>query len=279
MTGPVQVSAPVVSARTTGAYTSLVLAAPAVAASARPGQFVALAVGGPESNMLLRRAFSLAGYGPDGTVEVVFAVQGNGTAWLAARRPGDPVDVVGPLGRPFHAPVAAGRCVLVGGGYGSGPMFPLAADLTAQGREVDLVLGAATADRLCGVDKAQELATARLTCTTEDGTAGSRGRVTDVLPALLPGAAAVYACGPMAMLAAVARTAADAGVPAQVAVEETMACGIGVCMTCVLPVRAADGMTRMVRSCVEGPVFAGHAVRWDALGSVPADAVGAAAMA
>jgi dihydroorotate dehydrogenase electron transfer subunit len=82
----------------------------------------------------------------------------------------------------------------------------------------------------------------------------------------------------MGMLRAVSDLAGAAGVPCSVAEEESMACGIGVCMTCVLPVLGEDGQTRMVRSCVDGPVFAGDRIRWDALGTVPADAVGAAAM-
>jgi len=86
----------------------------------------------------------------------------------------------------------------------------------------------------------------------------------------------VYGCGPMAMLRAVGDIAVDYGIPCQVAVEESMACGIGVCMTCVLPVVDDDGDTRMVRSCVEGPVFRGDRVRWADIGTVPADAVGAA---
>ena len=92
--------------------------------------------------------------------------------------------------------------------------------------------------------------------------------VTDVPP----GAArtdVVYACGPMAMLRAVGAVAAVDGLPCQVAVEESMACGIGVCMTCVLPVVGDDGVTRMVRSCVDGPVFPADRVRWDDVGTVP----------
>jgi dihydroorotate dehydrogenase electron transfer subunit len=77
------------------------------------------------------------------------------------------------------------------------------------------------------------------------------------------------------MLRAVAEIAIARGIPSQVAVEEAMACGIGVCMTCVLPVRGDDGVTRMARSCVEGPVFMGEQLRWDALGSVPSDCLGA----
>jgi dihydroorotate dehydrogenase electron transfer subunit len=88
----------------------------------------------------------------------------------------------------------------------------------------------------------------------------------------------VYACGPMAMLQAVTEVASNVGVTAQCAVEESMACGIGVCMTCVLPVRGEDGVTRMLRSCVDGPVFRGEQVRWDCVGTVPEDTYGAPAV-
>ena len=211
-----------------------------------------------------------------GTVEFVFAVHGRGTAWLASRKPQDKVDVVGPLGTPFRLPKHAVTATLVGGGYGAAPLLPLAAALRERGCRVDVVLGAGSADRLFGHLDARRLATT-MAVTTDDGSVGQRGRVSDVLPEVLraSGSDVVYACGPMPMLRAVAEQAADHGVPSQVAVEESMACGIGVCMTCVLPVVGGDGQTRMVRSCVEGPVFLGDRVRWDAVGTVPADAVGA----
>jgi len=100
-----------------------------------------------------------------------------------------------------------------------------------------------------------------------------------VLPELIRrvGAAVVYSCGPMGMLAAVTAVATQNGAWSQTAVEESMACGIGVCMTCVLPVAGDDGITRMVRSCVEGPVFRGDRVRWDAVGTIPAGTFGAPA--
>lgn len=104
--------------------------------------------------------------------------------------------------------------------------------------------------------------------------------VTDALAGLLDGSAAgrlpvaVYACGPMAMLREVTAVAAWRGITAQVAVEESMACGIGVCMTCVLPVVGEDGVTRMTRTCVEGPVFSGTAVRWHDIGSMAEDVWG-----
>jgi dihydroorotate dehydrogenase electron transfer subunit len=147
--------------------------------------------------------------------------------------------------------------------------------LRDRGCRVDFVLGAGSADRLFGQLDAKRIATS-IEVTTDDGSMGHHGRVSDVLPALLDrtGSDVVYACGPMGMLRAVSAQAAEREIPCQVAVEESMACGVGVCMTCVLPVVGDDGLTRMLRSCVEGPVFLGDRVRWDEVGTVPPDVVG-----
>ncbi|MDQ3629278.1 MAG: dihydroorotate dehydrogenase electron transfer subunit [Actinomycetota bacterium] len=276
----VQLRAEVQSVRRVGAYHHLTLVAPGVPERTRPGHFVALAVGGDTSAMLLRRAFSVyrvregGVYG--GTVEIVFAVHGPGTAWLADRRAHDLVDLLGPLGRPFALPKEPVPCTLVAGGYGSAPLFALAERLHARGCAVHIVLGAASENRLFGVLEAKRSAQS-VTVTTQDGSLGQRGRVTDVLPALLARTRSdvVYSCGPMAMLRAVAEAAEQHGAHSQCAVEEAMACGVGVCMTCVLPVVGDDGITRMVRSCVEGPVFRGDRVRWDAVGTVPEGTLGA----
>lgn len=285
--GVVQVVAEVLANEPAGAYRHLVLAAPGLPPLAAPGQFVALAVGTPgehTSAMLLRRSFSLHRADPaDGTVEVVLAAHGAGTRELTVLRPGERVDVLGPLGRGFPLPSAAEPCVLVGGGYGSAPLLWLAERLRDGGCPVEVVLGAATADRLFGVAEAAQVTGGAdaVHVTTDDGTAGTRGWVSDVLPRALErsGARTVYACGPMGMLRAVTEVAAGHDAVAHVAVEEAMACGIGICMTCVLPVVRDDGRTAMVRSCVDGPVLRGDRVRWDAIGDgrcdVPADAVGA----
>jgi len=277
---PVQVLAEVVGMRRTGAYHHLTLLAPGIPEAFRPGHFLAVAVGGEGSGMLLRRAFSIhrvTADGPTGgTVEVVLATHGKGTRWLAERRRGDKVDVIGPLGRPFILPKEPVSCVLVAGGYGAAPLFALSEQLRARGCRVDMVLGAASEDRLFGVLEAKRTSSS-VTVTTDDGSLGLRGRVTDPLAGIIraSGADVVYACGPMAMLAAVAQVASDEGAHSQCAVEESMACGIGVCMTCVLPVRGSDGVTRMVRSCTDGPVFRGGDVRWADVGTVPPDTVGA----
>ncbi len=281
--GVVQVAGELIANRRVGAYQHLTFVAPGIAELARPGQFVALAVGGSTSANLLRRCFSIHKVSPSGiyggTVDIVVAAHGAGTTWIAELPPHAEVGIVGPLGRPFPLPTDPVACVLVGGGYGSAPLFWLAEQLKAKGVHVEMVLGAATEDRLFGVVEARRAADG-LTVTTDDGTAGTKGWVSDVLPEVirLTNAAVVYACGPMGMLRAVTEVATAEGAVAQVAVEESMACGIGVCMTCVLPVAGSDGRTRMVRSCVEGPVFRGSAVRWDAFvdgyGTVPDDAVG-----
>jgi dihydroorotate dehydrogenase electron transfer subunit len=280
----IQVKGEVLGIKPVGEYYSMTVVAPGIAELTRPGQFVAVAVGGEGGGMLLRRAFSIYSvretgvYG--GTVEFIFSVAGRGTAWLAAQRPYDPIDVVGPLGRPFALPREPANCVLVGGGYGAAPLFMLADALRTRGCRIDAVLGASTGDRLFGALDAKRMA-ASVAFTTDDGTYGEKGKVSDVLPEVIERVKAdvVYACGPMGMLQAVQAVASaaydGAGIPTQLSVEESMACGIGVCMTCVLPIIGNDGQTRMSRSCADGPVFSGDRIRWDALGTVPEDAVGA----
>jgi dihydroorotate dehydrogenase electron transfer subunit len=281
---PVQVRGEVLSVRRIGAYQAMTVVAPGIAEQTRPGQFVAVAVGGDDTSMLLRRAFSIYEVSErgvfGGTVEFVFAVAGRGTAWLARRRAHDPVDIVGPLGKPFALPRDPARCLLVGGGYGTAPLFPLGRALAGRGCRIDFAIGAASEERLFGALEAKRMATS-LALTTDDGSVGEKGLVSDVLPDLITRnrTEVIYACGPMGMLRAVSRIAAEFALPTQVAVEESMACGVGVCMTCVLPVVGDDGATRMVRSCIDGPVFRGDRVRWDDVGTVPDDTVGADAMA
>ena len=281
--GPVSETGEIFDVTRFGDYTQFTVVAPGVARSFVPGQFVAVAVGGPDTSMLLRRSFALYGVKPGaefaGTIQFVVAAHGRGTEWLVRQPIGATLDLVGPLGVPFPMPRDPVPAVLVGGGYGSAPLIPLAERLLAQGGELEMIIGAATGDRLFGQLTAKRLI-GKVTVTTDDGSSGQRGWVTDPLPSAIErlGAQVVYACGPMGMLRAVGEVAAAHGIPAQVAVEESMACGIGVCMTCVLPVRGADGVSRFVRSCVEGPVFEAGRVRWADVGTLPADLAGADGM-
>ncbi|MDP9092892.1 MAG: dihydroorotate dehydrogenase electron transfer subunit [Actinomycetota bacterium] len=280
---PVQEVGEIFAVQQVGDYVQFTVVAPGIAAGFQAGHFVAVAVGGQSTSMLLRRAFALYGATAAGdfagTIAFVVAARGAGTRWLLDRRPGDVLDMVGPLGNPFPLPSGRAPAVLVGGGYGTAPLIPLAHALITAGSPVEIIIGASTAARLFG-ELVAKRAVGTVTVTTDDGSAGIQGRVTDVLAESIERikAEVVYACGPMPMLQAVGEIARAHAIAAQVAVEEAMACGIGVCMTCVLPVRTQDGTSRFVRSCVEGPVFDADRVRWSDVGSLPSDLVGAEAM-
>ncbi len=258
----------VLSNRRSGVYYSLTLVAPDIAEQAKPGQFIQIGV--PDGrDFLLRRPFSIHQAsrrgGWAGTLEVVLDVVGRGTAWLAEAKPHDTLDVIGPLGRPFTYPRELTTCLLVGGGYGAAPLYFLAEELRARNKLVHIAVGARNHERVFKPIEAKRLA-ATVVITTEDGTSGERGRVTDVLDPMLErtGAQVVYACGPNPMLRAVAEHCRELRIPCQVAVEEMMACGLGVCWTCVVPIIGLDSRGWWnVRSCVEGPVFNGARVWWD----------------
>ena len=258
----------VLSAKTWGPYHSITLVAPKIAEDASPGQFVQIAVP-PGRDILLRRPFSIAQAsrkgGWAGTLEVAFAAVGPGTEWLAAVQAHDFLDVVGPLGSPYPYPRHKSNCLLVGGGYGAAPLYFLAQELRTRGHRVDMIVGARDQQRVFKAVEAKRLSVT-VALTTEDGSLGERGVVTDVLPGMIGRCESdvVYACGPNAMLRAVAEYCAQQGVPSQVAVEELMACGMGVCWTCVVPVIRKDGQSwDYQRSCVEGPVFNGARIWWE----------------
>lgn len=248
------VEATVRGARRLGDYIVLSFHAPSIASAAVPGQFVNIALE-PGGACILRRPFSI--YEADassGDVSVAFDAIGSGTRWLSTRFKGQTLDVVGPLGTGFT--VEPGPALLVGGGYGTAALTFLARALPGP---VHAIVGARSASRLF-IDDALRSVAASITVTTDDGSAGTRGVVTDVMPAVIAehGIQTVYACGPNVMLKAVGTAA---GVPTQLAVEEFMACGIGVCWTCVVPVRA-NGSVAHSRVCTEGPVFEGAALAW-----------------
>ena len=269
--GPLRAACEVLAYRRIGAYHSLTFVAPDMAERANPGQFVSVGVEGNAT--LVRRPFSIysvSRHGPwAGTIEIVFDVVGEGTRWMSSLVKHDVVDLVGPLGRPFPMPQQQVGCLLVGGGYGAAPLLYLAQRLQQANLRVDMIMGAGTQERLFNAIEAKRLATSAL-FTTEDGSFGTQGRVTDVMERALEASAigVIYACGPMAMLEAVSAVAKRHRIAVQVAVEEAMACGVGVCMTCVVPYKR-EGQIVNVRSCVEGPVLNGRRIRWELMGPQP----------
>jgi dihydroorotate dehydrogenase electron transfer subunit len=133
-----------------------------------------------------------------------------------------------------------------------------------------MILGASTAGKIYAPLEGKRSVNS-ITITTDDGSAGIAGRVSEVIPQIIRenNTEVIYSCGPMAMLEAITRISQEAGIVHQCSVEEAMACGIGVCMTCVLPVEGDDGITRMTRTCIDGPVMDGNKVLWTHSREVP----------
>jgi dihydroorotate dehydrogenase electron transfer subunit len=266
-----QVKATLISNKRVGAYHQIILSVGEVVRYCKPGNFIAIQVGGDSSRMVLRRAFAIsrtsesAQFG--GTVELIVAPHGSGSKWLCSQTEGSEIDVVTPLGKAFGIPTEPANALLIGGGYGSAPLFGLADVLKSRGCKVDMVLGASNGSKIYAPMEGKRSVNS-LKIFTEDGSMGENGRVTSQLDSIISerNIEIIYSCGPMAMLKAITEIADTHGIMHQASVEESMACGIGICMTCVLPVKAEDGSISMKRSCIDGPVMDGSSVCWDLVG-------------
>ena len=264
----------VVSNKRIGAYHQILLNVGDVVKSCRPGNFVAIKVGGDSSRMILRRAFAISRVSDNsqygGTMELIVAPHGSGSKWLCSQQEGAEVDIIAPLGTAFGIPTQPINALLIGGGYGSAPLFGLADLLKSRGCKVDMLLGASVGTKIYAPMEGKRSVNS-LKIYTEDGSMGETGRVTENLLEIVRdrNIDVIYSCGPMAMLSAITALVAETDVIHQCAVEESMACGVGICMTCVLPVQNENGTTSMLRSCIDGPVMDGAHVRWDLVGKVP----------
>lgn len=240
-------------------------AAPEIAAAAAPGQFCMLQVSEGYAPFL-RRPMCFE-WLEDDSFTVLYKVEGEGTRLLSRLQPGARISVQGPLGRGWPLERDWQRHILVGGGIGIAPLPALARVLVEVfGEPPEVVLAARTADSLVDRELFEELG-----CTvhlaTDDGSAGVRGFAHDVLENLKPGPdTRVYACGPMVMMRAVSNVATHAGAGCLVSLEARMACGDGACLGCVVEsTRTVEG-ERMVRVCMEGPVFDTGEIDWEAHG-------------
>ena len=270
----VQQIATIHSNKRVGAYHQILINVGEMVKSCRPGNFVAISVGGDSSRMILRRAFAISRvsdssqYG--GTMELIVAPHGSGSKWLCAQPEGSELDIVAPLGTAFGIPTEPINALLIGGGYGSAPLFGLADVLKGRGCKVDMLLGASIGSKIYAPMEGKRSVNS-LKIYTEDGSMGEKGRVTESLLEIITNRNidVIYSCGPMGMLRAITELVAQTEVIHQCAVEEAMACGIGICMTCVLPIRNEDGSTSMLRSCIDGPVMDGSRVQWNLVGQIP----------
>jgi dihydroorotate dehydrogenase electron transfer subunit len=259
--------------------------APSLTAAAQPGQFVHVRT--PDySGLVLRRPFSINTYDrATGEITIHFRASGVGTAWLARAKPGEPIEMLGPLGRGFERDPRTRHVLLVAGGLGMAGVRSLADDALAAGCNVTVLFGAASAAQVYPSSLLPD--EVEYVVATDDGSFGQRGYVTDLLAQFEAWADQCFACGPQPMLAAISRLAAGRQarlgvarlgprrgrgtkqVPLgsrqarrrawlQVSMEQNMGCAVGACLGCV--VMGVEGPQRV---CREGPVFASEEISWD----------------
>src|SRR3954453_6285100 len=259
--------------------------APELASGSRAGQFVHVRTG-DLSGLVLRRPFSINTADPaSGTITIHFRTIGRGTEWFTHLRSGDPVDMLGPLGRPFEVDPRSQHLLLIAGGLGMAGVRSLADEAIRDGRQVTLLFGAASARDVYPSSLLPD--EVEYIIATDDGSVGHHGYVTDLVPDYEAWADQAFACGPQPMLAALARLAAGRrerlGVARlgarrgattknaplgsaqarrrawlQVSMEQNMGCAVGACLGCV--VMGVDGPQRV---CREGPVFASEEINWE----------------
>jgi len=266
-----QLLATIVGNKKVGQYHQILISVGELVSQCKPGNFVAISVGGPNSRMVLRRAFAISRTTTSpqfgGAIELIVAPFGSGSSWLCGLAEGEQIDITIPLGTAFGIPTTSVNALLVGGGYGSAPLFGLAEVLKERGCRVDMLLGASTGSKIYAPLEGKRSVNS-LRIFTEDGSMGETGRITAPIAQLVSELQidVIYSCGPMAMLKAISEILDGGDVVHQCAVEEAMACGIGICMTCVLPVKDESGKVSNLRSCIDGPVMDGAAIEWDLVG-------------
>jgi len=233
---------------------------PEVTSKAKPGQFIMANCG---QECLLPRPFSIHQVNDKGAMALLYAVLegGKGTHWLSQRQKDDTVELLGPLGNGFFINSGSNNLLLVAGGIGIAPLRFLAQEALYQGYSVTLLLGAPTANQL--YSKHFLPPEAELIIATEDGTAGKKGMITDLLPDFIDWADQIFACGPIAMyhnMSADVQRELFKNKPVQISLEVRMGCGLGVCYGCT--VKTKNGLKQV---CKDGPVFDLENIVWDEL--------------
>lgn len=245
---------PIISAQQLNATVySMWIACPQLAAQAKVGQFVHILCG----EKTLRRPISICEISKEnGALRIVFEIRGEGTEWLAGRKAGDELDILGPLGNGFTL-CDCEKAIFVGGGIG---VPPLLEGCKAYGVKATAILGFRNKDAVI-LERDFTDVCDNVYVTTDDGSYGTKGFVTDVLKDCIEQGAAVFACGPKPMLKGVAMLAKEAGAECQVSLEERMGCGIGACLVCACKTKEKDG-EHMRHVCKNGPVFPAEEVVW-----------------
>jgi dihydroorotate dehydrogenase electron transfer subunit len=233
------------------------LKAPELVQEARPGRFVMIRCG---EDLLLRRPFSIHRVEED-NVAVLFQIRGKGTEWLTRCKKGDYLDVFGAMGNGFEILPGSKNLLLVAGGMGIAPLFYVAESAIRKGNSVAILLGAPTSRRLYPINQLPP--GVKIVLATDDGSAGQKGTVTELIPRFNSSLDQIFACGPLQMLRHMAEEQERLGIKGkfvQVSMETRMGCGVGVCYSCTI--RTKDGLKQV---CSDGPIFNLNEIVWDEL--------------
>ncbi len=242
---------------------AMTVRAPELAAACEPGQFAHIYCGGGVYS-LTRRPISISKVEGD-ELGFLFQIKGEGTRWLAQRRPGETVNLMAPLGKGCYRLPGQGKVYIAAGGIGYAPVIFLAQRAAARGLDARMFVGARDSGSIYCLDEMEKLGVP-VEVATEDGSLGERGFVTAPLERAIQADRPdlICCCGPEPMLRAVARLGRTYGVPVQVSLEQRMACGVGACKGCVVPVRGQQDGVHYRNVCSDGPVFCGEEVFFDA---------------
>lgn len=243
----------------------MTIAAPKIAESAVPGQFIMVRPIYRSFEPFLNRPFGISDIDVTaGTIKILYIVVGKGTDLMTEMKPEDDVFLIGPVGNGFTRKAEHQNIALVAGGMGIAPLLPLAKVLQKEGKTVYGLMGASKAAALVGIGDWQE-AGVNVQIATDDGSVGQKGFVTALLEDLLKKEEIdfIYCCGPTPMMARTVEIAGKFGVSIEVSLEKRMGCGIGVCMGCICKLKQADGSVKQYRVCYDGPVFPGEEVVFD----------------
>ena len=241
------------------------LRSPEIAIQVRPGQFVMIRVL-PGCDPLLRRPFSICGVQEDDVLLILYRVAGRGTGIMSGKRKGEKISVLGPLGHGFELPEKGRTSILVAGGMGVAPLLFLSRSIKAE--DLEFMIGFKSAGEIKIInalnDRGKEVSIA-----TDDGTSGHAGPVTELFELYLnqhrdKAVFSVFSCGPISMLQKVKNLALDQGIPCQISLETSMACGIGACQGCAVRSGQGEGPS-FYHVCKDGPVFPASSIDWSSL--------------
>jgi len=239
-----------------------------LASLAKPGQFLMIHLGMETKDPLLRRPFSIHGIEDRNKLMVLYKIVGKGTSLLSTLKEEEPISVIGPLGNGFTLPRPSERTLLMVGGMGIAPLFFLTQVLEkVQKHTINMFLGFSTSKEAVNIDQLKDL-NVDLSLTTEDGSSGIKGVVTDLLDKYLSQGLGkkpvIYACGPRSMLKKIAQKAIKLNLRCYVSLEGCMACGLGVCQGCAVKAANSQGKPYYY-VCQDGPVFSAEMIDWEVI--------------